>query len=328
MATSCVGAVVIGRNEGDRLRACLESVLPQTRYSVYVDSGSTDGSAALARRMGVHSIELSAARRFTAGRGRNAGWRRVVERNPEVQFVQFVDGDCVLDPSWVNTAVAEFDSHPEAAIILGHVRETRPRRNIYHRLASLEWDTPTGVSKYCGGIAMCRASALAQVNGFRDELVGGEEPELCVRLRQAGWSILKLDREMALHDSDIDSFGKWWRRSVRNGLSYAEGAALHGAFPERHWVKEARSIWIWGIAIPLIGLCLVWPTRGISVAVMIAMYLALVSKITINRLFAHKYSTADALLYAAFCVAGKWPQAIGMCRYYFRVAGISSSPFC
>lgn len=326
MATSCVGAVVIGRNEGDRLRACLESVLPQMPSTVYVDSGSTDGSAALARGMGAQSIEMSAAQKFTAARGRNAGWKRILGRNPDVQYVQFVDGDCVLDPSWVDSALAEFAGRPATAIIFGHVRETRPRRNIYHRLAALEWDTPTGTAKYCGGIAMIRVSALAQVHGFRDDLAGGEEPELCVRLRQAGWSILKLDREMASHDCDIDSFGKWWRRSVRNGFSYAEGAALHGAFPERHWVKETRSIWFWGIAIPLIGLCLIWPTRGISVAVMIAMYLALAGRITINRLLTGKYSFADALLYALFCVVGKWPQAVGMCRYYFGRARISSVP--
>src|SRR5207253_7864376 len=139
---------------------------------------------------------------------------------------------------WISDAVREFASHPEVAIVSGHVREKLPRRNIYHRLAAIEWDTPVGVAQYCGGIALVRASALAEVGGFNDTLVAGEEPELCVRLRQAGWSILKLNFEMAVHDIDIGSFGQWWRRMVRAGYAYAEGAALHGSSPQRHWVRE------------------------------------------------------------------------------------------
>ena len=38
-----VDAVVIGRNEGARLIACLDSLQGQVRRVVYVDSGSTDG---------------------------------------------------------------------------------------------------------------------------------------------------------------------------------------------------------------------------------------------------------------------------------------------
>lgn len=326
-ATSCVGAVVIGRNEGDSLRLCLESVLPYAVETVYVDSGSSDGSAAMATRRGARTIDLSIDVPFTAARARNVGWKRLLESEPETQYVQFVDGDCTIDPSWINKAVAEFAIHPEAGIIYGHVRETWPNRNIYHRLAAMEWDTPVGISKYCGGIAMVRASALAQVGGYRDDLVAGEEPELCVRLRQAGWSILKLDQEMASHNCDIDSFGLWWKRSVRSGRAFAEGAWLHGAPPERHWVRETRGIWIWGIAVPLIGVALIWPTRGASAAVMIGLYLALLGKIAVGRLLTHKCSVADAILYAVFCVVGKWPQAIGLSRYYFGTSKTSSSLF-
>ena len=38
------GAVVIGRNEGVRLRRCLLSLRAGVDYVVYVDSGSTDNS--------------------------------------------------------------------------------------------------------------------------------------------------------------------------------------------------------------------------------------------------------------------------------------------
>jgi glycosyltransferase involved in cell wall biosynthesis len=43
-----VAVVAIGRNEGDRLKACLRSVVDVAALVVYVDSGSTDDSVAFA----------------------------------------------------------------------------------------------------------------------------------------------------------------------------------------------------------------------------------------------------------------------------------------
>ena len=50
-ATKLFGVVAIGRNEGERLRRCLASVLPQAALVVYIDSGSTDGSPAMAHAL-------------------------------------------------------------------------------------------------------------------------------------------------------------------------------------------------------------------------------------------------------------------------------------
>ena len=43
-----IGAIIIGRNEGDRLRSCLDSLPKAIDQVVYVDSGSTDGSIEVA----------------------------------------------------------------------------------------------------------------------------------------------------------------------------------------------------------------------------------------------------------------------------------------
>lgn len=47
--TTSLGVVVIGRNEGERLKRCLASLLGNVDQIVYVDSGSTDGSVQLAQ---------------------------------------------------------------------------------------------------------------------------------------------------------------------------------------------------------------------------------------------------------------------------------------
>ena len=99
-----VGCVVIGRNEGERLRACIESVLAQSRAVVYVDSGSSDDSVAIARSLGVATLELDPSRSFTAARSRNEGLQHL-KSTPDIQFVQFVDGDCTLATGWLEAAI-------------------------------------------------------------------------------------------------------------------------------------------------------------------------------------------------------------------------------
>ena len=99
---------------------------------------------------------------------------------------------------------------------------------------------------------MIRASALAIVGGYRDTLIAGEEPELCVRLRAAGWRIFRLNVDMTVHDAEMSRFTQWWKRTMRSGYAFAEGAYLHGSRPERHWVWESSRACIWGIALPLI----------------------------------------------------------------------------
>ena len=89
-----VGVVVIGRNEGPRLERCLASLIGAAQKIVYVDSGSTDGSVQMARRLGVEVVELDMTMPFTAARARNEGFARLQHVLPSMRHVQFVDGDC------------------------------------------------------------------------------------------------------------------------------------------------------------------------------------------------------------------------------------------
>jgi GT2 family glycosyltransferase len=218
--------------------------------AVYVDSGSTDGSVAAARAVGVEVVELAAGLPFTAARARNAGFARLRELSP-LEFVQFIDGDCELRTGWIETALEFLDKHPNAAVACGRRRERYPDQTLWNRLADLEWNSPVGNARSCGGDALMRAAPLIDAGGFRDDLIAGEEPELCYRLRQAGWEIWRLDAEMTLHDAAMTRFSQWWKRARRAGHTYAEGAAIHGAGPERYNVARERRSLIWGAAVPM-----------------------------------------------------------------------------
>lgn len=244
---SVIDAVVIGRNEGDRLVACLASLKGQVRRVIYVDSGSTDGSVANAQAAGAIIVELDQDKPFTAARARNAGFAQTTGAD----FVQFVDGDCEIVPGWIETAADFLVAHPEYVVACGRRTEVRPDASRYNRFCDQEWNTPVGDALACGGDALMRSSAFETAGGYRDTMIAGEEPELCVRLRKNGGKIRRLDADMTRHDARMTRFGQWWQRSRRAGFAFAEGAALHGARPERHWVKEHQRALIWGAALPL-----------------------------------------------------------------------------
>ena len=320
-SSSEIGVVVIARNEGDRLRRCLRSLSGERDRIVYVDSGSTDGSVEHARSCGVDVVELDSSEPFTMARGRNAGLAHLAGSTDTLRFVQFVDGDCEVMPGWIETAAAFLRSHSDVAAVSGRRRERYPGHSAYNRLIDMEWDAPVGETAACGGDAMIRADALHQVGGYDTSMIAGEEPELCCRLRLAGWRIWRVETPMTTHDAALHSFGQWWRRTVRAGHAYAEGAWLHGRSSLRFNVREVRSIVLFGAALPLgssSALLVGWLLGSLGVmtfgALPLLAYPALWVRVYGGGL-ARGRSPGDAALYAAACVGGKLPNAIGCVRF-------------
>jgi cellulose synthase/poly-beta-1,6-N-acetylglucosamine synthase-like glycosyltransferase len=232
-----VSVVVIGRNEGTRLIDCLRSVhaaqWTDLRYElIYVDSGSSDGSADHAAALGAHVICVQPVRP-SAALGRNAGWRTA-----KAPLVLFLDGDTLLHPEFVNAAVQALRDHPERAAIWGHRRERYPMHSVFNRVLDLDWVYPAGDTAFCGGDALFSRSALAEVGGFNDSLIAGEEPELCARLRQRGWRIWHIDHPMTLHDLAITHWRQYWLRAERAGHAYAEVSHSLANTPTPLWNKE------------------------------------------------------------------------------------------
>jgi len=316
-----LGTIVIGRNEGDRFRRCLDSLLGRTAPIVYVDSGSTDGSIEYARKHGIEVLELDASVPFTAARARNAGFARIRELAPHVDLVMFVDGDCEVDRDWLPTATRFLDEHEDYAVVCGRRRERYPDASVYNYLCDVEWNSPVGDAKSCGGDAMMRADALAAVGAFNASLIAGEEPELCVRLRGAGWKIRRIDHEMTLHDANITRFWQWWTRTRRAGHAYAEGAATHGVPPERHNVKESRRAAIWGLALPILAIAGGPCTKGLSLVLLLLYPLNVVR---IARRLSHEGEPRPWMV-ATFLMLGKFPEGLGWLRYQVgRLTGRSA----
>lgn len=328
---SNLGVVIIGRNEGERLRACLSSLMKDTETRghgdaampvIYVDSGSTDGSVDLARSLGVEVVDLDMSRPFSAARARNEGFGRLRELASDVEYVQFVDGDCMVHEGWLQAAAGFLQKHPEYAAVAGRLRERYPEASVYNRLCDVEWNTPVGDIDACGGVAMYRVSCFRGVGGFDASLVAGEEPELCLRLRQAGWKIRRLDAEMALHDAAMTRFGQWWKRAVRGGyggtdvsLRFEKGT---GAFS-----RQIRSARFWGIGWPLAASLATVAACGLGgwmAAIVTAALCLLILPLQMVRISIRRYrrysDVRTAVAYGIVMMVGKWAHLQGQYRYW------------
>jgi len=311
---SGIGAVVIGRNEGQRLVTCLESLLNQVDYIVYVDSGSSDNSVYEVESRKVDCLSLDLSIPFTAARARNEGVAYLIDKYPALKYIQFIDGDCELQPDWVNTAYDFLEQDLQYAVACGRRRERFPENSIYNQLCDIEWNTSVGDALACGGDALIRVDAFNQVEGYRDGLIAGEEPEMCFRLRAKAWKIRRLDAEMTLHDAAMTRFSQWWKRAKRAGHAYAESYFLHGGSAEKFRAKPVMSVVFWAVVLPalLIALSII----DCRLIVMGLIYPAQVFRLSIkNKAF---LNSKLSFYYAVSNVLGKFPQVLGMMQFLFN----------
>lgn len=306
--SSQVAVVAIGRNEGERLIACMDSLQGRVDRIVYVDSGSTDASVAEAQARNADVVALDMSIPFTAARARNAGLARLRETGEMPDYVQFLDGDCILQDGWIETGRAFLDQNAQVAATCGRNHERFPEASVYNKLADIEWDTPIGKSDASGGNVMIRVTALEAVGGFNEAMIAGEEPELCLRLRAQGWEIWRLDAAMTFHDANLLRFGQWWQRAKRGGYATAEAVAMHGRTPERFGVANLKRVIAWGMALPAVI---------VLGAVLLSPWMLLGALIWPLQMLRRRLK-GDPWYQAIFITLAKFPEAQGVFTYLRR----------
>lgn len=307
-----IGAVVIGRNEGQRLVNCLRSMQGEVDLLIYVDSGSTDGSLEAAEALGAETLLLSAELPFTAARARNAGFERIMARPDAPEFVQFVDGDCTLEPGYLTHAAKALAADDRLGLVTGWRAEIHPDASIYNEMCHFEWHRPAGEILACGGDMMVRARAFEAVGGFNPEVIAAEDDEFCTRLRKAGHILKRLPIPMTHHDANMTRFSQWWSRATRTGHGFEQVNDLH---PE-YFVRERRRMWLFGGVLPLLGLIgavLFWPLLAL-----IGLLYAVSYARTVRGLEADGLARARAWRHAVYLFLSKFPNIIGAVTYRKR----------
>jgi GT2 family glycosyltransferase len=323
-AMNRLGIVVIGRNEGERLVRCLKSLADHAQTLVYVDSGSSDGSQAVAERAGAIVVALDTTIPFTAARARNTG---VAALPPECEFIQFVDGDCIVQPCWIETGQTALAADTKLGAVFGRVRELHPEASIYNWLCNIEWAVPPGPASAFAGNVMLRRTALEAAGGYPETMIAGEEPELSIRMRALGWGLCCLPEEMTLHDAAITRFGQWWRRAIRSGHAFAALVDRHRGSSLQNYGRNVASALLLGAIVPLsagaallVGSVTESPLLiGLSLAMAM---LPIIQTLRITLRERHNRPLKGAAALALFLMLAKPAEAIGIIRYgYGRVSG-------
>jgi GT2 family glycosyltransferase len=175
----------------------------------------------------------------------------------------------------------------------------------------LDWLSPCGESTYCGGDAVMRKSVMDQVGPYRDDLIAGEEPELCTRIRNAGYTIWHADELMTLHDLAITRFGGYWLRCYRGGHAYAEVAErTQGALFRKESLKNHIQVAIYLLVPPGLALVLGW--RGLWVVSAAAVLILLR---TAWRARWRKAPLVTTLLHSVHCHVCQIPIWFGQLAY-------------
>lgn len=309
---SATTAIVIGRNEGLRLLACLDSLVQQGVEIVYVDSGSVDGSVAAARAAGALVVELDETLPFTAARARQAGFDALAETEDLPEFVQFVDGDCIVVDGWIAAGEAALNADPELGLVTGWRAELYPERSVYNALCNCEWRRPAGEIVVCGGDMLVRSAAFVEAGGFDGAVIAGEDEEFCLRLGKAGWKLHRLPEEMTLHDADMMLFKQWWQRAVRGGHAYAQVGWMHPPYALR---EQFRAV-VYGALFPILALWGLLFNGWIFVAVL-AVYLASYIR-TKNGLVESGLPYWEAWRHARLMTLSKVPNILGIVMFHWR----------
>ena len=336
-----IGVVVIGRNEGERLKRCLASILAQHQGPVvYVDSGSSDGSVEYAQSVGVDVVDLDMTRPFTMARGRNAGLNYLVEQYPECQFVQFVDGDCEVAVGWIDHGLKFLEQNTQYAGVCGNRTERNPQATLYNQLIDMEWQGNEGEVDACGGDAIYKVSSFQEAGQFNEAMIAGEEADLCLRLRYQGCHLMRLDLPMTFHDANLHRFVQWWCRSVRCGHAYAQGYDLHrrdALDGKQHYQRKALfSSLAYGLGLPALMVLLMIMQLMLSLSdvnqlflltagMMMLSFYVRIAICALRSKSDSRNSVKQRLLYALFIALGKFPEAQGVLRYWInRIRGKAS----
>ena len=307
--------VVIGRNEGQRLARCMESVRAIRGFDkvqlIYADSGSTDGSPEIAAQFGAEVVVVY-PERPTAAIGRNAGWRRATG-----EFVLFLDGDTILHPDFPRAACDAIATDSRLCAVWGNLREIHPHKSIYTRVLDLDWIYAPGYVEASGGNVLMKRSALIEVDGFDSRLIAGEEPEMCRRLRALGYTILHIDHPMAGHDLDITRWSQYWKRARRGGYAYAQVSDRFKSTEDPFWLADARRGAVlgcfWGFSL---GAALIASLRFSYVPMTLWLCLALVASFRSGwRARWKSDNPITLLLYGVHSHLQHLPALIGQLQY-------------
>lgn len=182
--TLAVSVVVPTWNEADYLPRLLESLRAQTAHDlkiVVADSGSTDGTVAIARAAGATVVE---GERKGPGEGRNRGARAAAG-----DVLLFADADCILPPDLVDRVLAVLQDQTVVGGSTAFAPEngTRFEHALFRAATAYQRVmTECGFPHNAGYCFFFRRGAFERLGGLREDMLLNETHDIAMRSRSLG----------------------------------------------------------------------------------------------------------------------------------------------
>lgn len=251
-STMSLSVVIVARNEQERIRGCIESVLElgetvELSEVILVDSNSSDGTVDIATEYPITVLQIPTDELSTPGAGRQVGFQHT-----SGDLVLFVDGDVHVTDGWLEDAIQLVKRDSKIAGVDGHLgendSETRDRQDGLKPVKD-----GTEPVKHLLAVALYDADAFERVGGFDPWLTSIEDIELGYRLRRAGYRLLRLPVVIGSHPES--SGYSEIRRRWHSGYTIGDGQGLRKSLDDPrmfanwlsiYWLSVASALWLTG----------------------------------------------------------------------------------
>jgi glycosyltransferase involved in cell wall biosynthesis len=234
--TPKLAIVVITRNEEDHIADCLAALIvalrnfPTTRVIV-VDSCSSDRTVDIARNFPVEIYRYHGPL-FSAAAGRTVGFSYT-----RSEYVLFIDGDCCIEPKWLEQGLSALESAPSAGVVYGQ------RREVFENATEDAIRAAPKASEYgLGGNGLYKSEVMRLVGGFNPFLPADEEAELLARIKASGFGELAISDLMFTHYTPPKTTIRGYLSRVRRGLARGLGQTLRVSIEQRLLLYHARRL--------------------------------------------------------------------------------------
>lgn len=189
-----ISVIIIAKNEEERVGRCFDSVMKlRKKYSteiIFVDSASSDKTIDIALKYPIQIYRISKSKYLNPSAGRYVGFPHA-----KGEYVLFIDGDSILIEGFVEKALSILKSSDVAAVAGKRIfRKMGESLRIKEKITGKMREYNT-----IGGTGIYKRKILEAVGTFNPHMGGQEERELCFRIRQNGYKIIKVDIPMEYH---------------------------------------------------------------------------------------------------------------------------------
>jgi GT2 family glycosyltransferase len=249
-----ISIIIVNYNTADLLVPCLNSVMPWSELGlevIVVDNASRDDSAAMVSQ-DFPWVNLIANES-------NAGFARANNQALKLsrrEYVYFLNPDTVLQSGVFEAMIGFMESHRDVGLagtrILnpnGSVQSSVERRYPGERRAQQDLrGLPGDIAWVLGASMFARRAIVEDLGGFDEEFfLYGEEQDLCLRIRRAGWKIGFIPDAVVIHwggqsERTTSTEDLWKRKFTAESLFYKKHYSKRSIL-RIHRANVVQALW-------------------------------------------------------------------------------------